>query len=92
MTQHTTQPCPDAPSHPCAEKGLSTAHIRVFHGIATGLSRGHDPAIVQDLLAHDLVRAEAAGYVIPEAILGQLARWIEQTAAEINARVEADQT
>jgi hypothetical protein len=73
------------PSHPCADKGLSPAHIRAFHGIATGLRRGHDAAIIQDLLAHGLLQGDPGSYTVPEAVARQLADWIELTAAEINA-------
>ena len=81
-----SHPAADMPSHPCADRGLSAAHIRAFHGIATGLRRGHDPTILQELLAHDLLRGDAATYTVPEPILEQLADWIEQTAAEMNER------
>jgi uncharacterized protein YfaS (alpha-2-macroglobulin family) len=52
----------------------------------------HDPAIVQDLLVHGLLRAEAGSYVVPEAIVEQLADWIERTAADMNAELDGDQT
>ena len=80
-----SHPSADPPSHPCADKGLSAAHIGVFHGIATGLRHGHDPAIVQDLLAHGLLCTAAGGYTVPEAIVEQLADWLEWTAADFNA-------
>ena len=80
-----SHPAADMPSHPCADKGLSAAHIRAFHGIATGLRQGHHPAIVGDLLAHGLLQGDAATYTLPEAIVEQLAHWIERTAAEMNA-------
>ena len=83
--------CRDEPSHPCTNKGLSRAHIGVFHSIATGLRHGHDPAIVQDLLAHGLLRPTAGGYELPEAIAEQLADWVERTAAEINTEADRDQ-
>src|SRR5262245_18180150 len=75
----------DKPSHPCANKGLSRAHSRVFHGIATGRHHGHDLAIVRDLLAHGLLRPMVGGCKLPEAIAEQLVDWVERTAAEINA-------
>jgi hypothetical protein len=81
----------DKQSHPCTNKGLSRAHIGVFHGIATGLRHGHDPAIVQDLLAHGLLRPTAEGYELPEAIAEQLADRVERTAAEINTEADRDQ-
>jgi hypothetical protein len=84
MVRRPSPHCADMPSHPCAEKGLSLAHIRVFHAIATGLRHGHDPAIVQDLLAHSLVRGGAASYVVPNAIVEQLADWIEWTAGQMD--------
>jgi hypothetical protein len=76
------------PSHPCADKSLSAAHIRAFHGIATGLRRGHDPAIIRDLLAHGLLQGDDGNYTVPEAVAAQLADWIELTAAEINAEYD----
>ena len=76
------------PSHPCADKGLSATHIRVFHGIATGLRRGHDPTIVQDLLTHGMLQGDATTYTVPKAIVEQLADWIELTAVEMNAEFD----
>jgi hypothetical protein len=72
------------PRHPCADKALSRAHVRVFHGIATGLRGGHDPIVVQDLLAQGLLQGDAAPYRIPDAIMDRLVAWIERTAAEMN--------
>jgi hypothetical protein len=83
--------CRDKPSHPCTNKGLSRAHIGVFHSLATGLRHAHDPAIVQDLLAHGLLRPTAGGYELPKAIAEQLANWVTLTAAEINAEADWDQ-
>jgi hypothetical protein len=78
------------PSHPCADKGLSAAHIRAFHGIATGLRHGHDPAIIADLLAHGLLQGDTACYTMPEAIIEQLADWVELTATEINTESDRE--
>lgn len=82
-----SHPAADMPSHPCADRGLSAAHIRAFHGIATGLRRGHDPIILQDLLTHGLLQGDAATYTVPETIVEQLADWIERTAAEMYAEI-----
>jgi hypothetical protein len=71
-------------SHPCTDKGLSGAHIRVFHGITTGLRRG----LVQDLLAHGLLQGDAVSYAVPKALVEQLADWVEPTAVAINAEFD----
>jgi hypothetical protein len=83
MTLHATQRRFDASPHPCVEKGLSAAHMRVFHAIATGLRHGHDPAIVQDLFAYGLLRAAAGGHSVPEVVIEQLADWIEWTVGDM---------
>lgn len=36
----------------------------------------------------DLLQGDAATYAVPEPILEQLAGWIEQTAAEMNAELD----
>jgi hypothetical protein len=79
---------PDRTHHPCIDQGLSQDHIRVFHAIATGLRDGHDPAIVQDLLAHGLLRSETDGYIVPEPVATQLADWIAWTAAQMARDVD----
>jgi hypothetical protein len=76
------------PSYPCVDKGLSAAHIRVFHGITTGLRRGHNPTIVQDLLAHGLLQGDATCYTVPEAIVARLVDWIELTAAQMDVEFD----
>jgi hypothetical protein len=76
------------PSHPCVDKGLSAAHIRVFHGITTGLRRGHNPTIVQDLLAHGLLQGDKTCYTVPDAIVARLVDWIEMTAAQMDAEFD----
>ena len=80
-----SRPATDMPSHPCADKGLSAAHIRAFHGITTGLRRGHNATIVQDLLAHGLLQGDTTRYTVPEAIVARLVDWAtrgQQTATE----------
>ena len=53
VPMNDSHPVADMPSHPCVDKGLSAAHIRVFHGITTGLRRGHNPIIVQVGIPYD---------------------------------------
>jgi hypothetical protein len=67
--------------HPCHIHGLPHTHVRVFHAIVSGFDRGHNPNVLRDLMAHDLIRERRTpGYFVPYRVYAQWSEWAEQTA------------